>query len=192
MQTVKLSTKQDKELVALLKEGSHQAFEELYVRYKDRLMYFCKQIMKDKNSAYDIVHDVFLQILKTHEFLNPELSFWGYLQTLAQNRILNEFKRFDVHSRFAQHIIMNGKDSNNQTENQIIDEDYTILFNNLIESLSPRQKEIFQMSRIQGLTYKEIAEQMQISVETVREHVSLALKKIKKLLVQHADIHVKL
>ena len=57
--------------------------------------------------------------------------------------------------------------------------------------LEQKVKEIFQLSRMQGLTYKEIAELMQISVETVREHASLALKKIKKHLMQHADIHFK-
>jgi len=184
-----LSAKQDKELVALLKKGSHQAFGELYARYKDRLTYFCKRSLKDENSAEDIVHDIFLQLLETSDGLNPELSFWGYLQKIAQNRILNEFKKFDVHSRFVQYIIINGKESTNQTENTIIDKDYAKLLNELIESLSPKQKEIFQLSRKYGLTYKEIAYRMQISVETVREYMYFALKKIKKHLMQHADIH---
>jgi RNA polymerase sigma-70 factor (ECF subfamily) len=186
-----LSKKVDKELVELLMAGSQQAFEELYIRYKDRLMYFCKRILKDQTKSEDIVHDIFLQLLEKNESLNPELSFWGYLQKLAQNRILDEFRRFDIYSRFAQYIIMNGKDSTIQTESSILDHDYTKLLNELIESLSPKQKEIFQLSRIQGLTYKEIAELKHVSVETVREHAYFALKKIKKYLMQHADLHFK-
>ena len=189
MRMNELSTKKDKELVALLRKGSEKAFEELYIRYKDRLIYFCKQSMKDETTSEDIVQDIFLHILKTCGSLDPELSFWGYLKTIARNRILDEFKRFDVHSRFVQHIIINGKDSDNQTENRIIDNDYEKLLNEVIESLSPRQKEIFQLSRTHGLIYKEIAEKMQISVETVREHVALALRKIKKHVTQHTDIH---
>ena len=185
----KLFTIRDKELVTHFKEGSQLAFEELYTRYKDRLMYFCRRSMKDETSSEDIVHDIFLQLLETSDGLNPELPFWGYLQTLAQNRILNEFRKFDVHSRFVQYVLMNEKDATNQTENIIIDKDYEKLLNEVIESLSPRQKEIYQLTRIQGLTHKEIAELMQISVETVREHVYISLKKIKKYLRQHADIH---
>ena len=178
----KLLSMQDKELVTLLKKGSHQAFEELYARYKGKLMYFCKLLLKDKTVAEDIIHDIFLQIWETRDSLNAELSFSGYLHTLAQNRILNMFRQFDIHSRFAQHILMNEKDSTNQTEDSIIDNDYKRILNKQIDSLSPRQKEIFRLSRIQKLTYKEISKLLQISVDTVQEHASLALKKIKEQL----------
>ena len=191
MQDDKPSSIQDLELVTHLVNGSRQAFEELYARYKGRLMYFCKQLLKDEKSSEDIVQDIFLHIWEKRDSLNIEVSFSGYIHTLAQNRILNEFRRFDVHSRFVRYTLMNAKDSANQTEDLIDDDDYSKLMSELIESLSPRQKEIFQLSRIHGLTYKEIAELKQISVETVREHVSLALKKIKKYVMQHTDIHFK-
>ena len=187
----KLSEKGDKELVELLKDGSQHAFGELYVRYKGRLLHYCKRSLKNQTESEDLVHDIFLQVLEKRDSLNPELSFWGYLQKNAQNRILDKFKKFDIHSRFAQHIIMNGDVSTNQTETLINDNDYTKLLNEIIDSLSPKQKEIFNLSRIQGLTYKEIAELKQISIETVREHVYLSLKKIKKYLMQHIDIHFK-
>ena len=186
-----LSKKQDKELVTLLKEGSQQAFRELYIRYKDRLTNFCKRTLRDDFRAEDIVHDVFFQILQTHDTLNPELSFCGYLQTIAQNRILDEFKRFDVHLRYAQYTVMHGNELTNQTENQIIGNDYANLLNELIEGLTPKQKEIFRLSRIQGLTYKEIAELLHVSLPTVKEHASLALKKIKKQLTEYTSIDFK-
>jgi RNA polymerase sigma-70 factor (ECF subfamily) len=184
-----LSAKQDKELVVLLTGASQTAFGELYARYKRRLTYFCKQFLKDEIGAEDIVHDVFLQVWETREYLNPEMSFSGYVHTLAQNRILSKFRHSDVHARFARHILMNANDSTCQTEDGIIEKDYAKLLNELIESLSPRQREIFRLSRIQGLTYKEISEQLQISVDTVQEHASIALKKIKDQLMQHTDIH---
>jgi RNA polymerase sigma-70 factor (ECF subfamily) len=180
-----VSTMQDKELVALCKKGSQPAFSELYIRFKNRLKYLCKQLLKDEVGAEDIVQDIFLQIWETHDSLNPELSFWGYLHTLAQNRILNKFKQFDVHSRFARHIIMNGEDSTNLTEDTILENDYKKLLDELIEGLSSQQKAIFRFSRVQGLTYKEIAGLLNISVYTVGEYMSIALKKIKNQLMQY-------
>jgi RNA polymerase sigma-70 factor (ECF subfamily) len=181
---------QDKELVALFKEGSHQAFDELYIRYKDRLMNFCRySLRQDKDRAEDVVHDVFLKVLENSYSLNPELSFYAFLQKIAQNRILDEYKKFDVHLRYKQYILINGNDTKNQTEDEIIDNEYTRLLDELIENLPPKQKEAFTRSRIEGLTYKEIAGLMQISVETVHEYISIALKKIKKSLTQHTDIH---
>ena len=79
----KLSTIPDNELVALFKHGSQQAFEELYVRYEHKLLRFCRSALKDDFCAEDIAHDVFLQVFETLEALNPEKSFYGYLQTIA-------------------------------------------------------------------------------------------------------------
>ena len=184
-----MSEKQDKELLELVINGSRQAFGELYTRYKGQLMRYCKQFLKDETGSEDVVQDVFLQLWEKRDSIGTIVSFSGYLHTLAQNRILNMFRQFDVHSRFARHILMNEKDTTNETEDSIITNDYVELLNKAIECLSPRQKEIFQLSRIQGLTYREISELMQISLDTVQEHASLALKKIRGYLEQHADIH---
>ena len=187
----KLSKKQDKELVELLMTGSQEALGELYVRYKKRLFYACYQYVRNKDDAEDIVQDIFLQLWEKRHDLNPELSFSGYVRTIAQNTTLKLFRHFDVHSRFAQNILMNETDSTNETEDAIIDNDYVKLLNELIERLPPRQKEIFRLSRIEGLSHQEISKQMNISVENVRNQVSLALKKIKSQLKHHADIHIK-
>jgi RNA polymerase sigma-70 factor (ECF subfamily) len=186
-----LSEKQDRELVELLIGGSQAALGELYARFKERLMYLCKQYMRNEADAEDIVHDVFLKIWNTRNFLNPEMSFSGYVQTITQNHTMKKFRHFDVHSRFVQSTLINETDSTNQTEDQIIDNDYEKLLEELIEGLSPRQKEVYRLSRKEGHTYKEIAELLHISVETVKEHASLALKKIEKQLMQHTDIHFK-
>ena len=187
----KLSTLQDKELVELFKEGSKQAFEALYLRYKKKLMYFCNRLLRDETRAEDIVHDVFLQIFDTFDALNPEKDFFGYLQTIAKNRILDEFKKYDVHLRYAKEININENEAINQTENLILDNDYAKLLKKVIDRLSPKQKEVFRLSRIYGLTHKEIAERLHISLPTVKEHATLALKKIRKQLAKHADIHFK-
>ena len=187
----KLSTLQDKELVALFKKGLKQAFDVLYFRYIKKMIIFCNSLLRDESRAEDIAHDVFLQILETPDSLNPEKSFSGYLQTIARNRILNEFKRTDVHLQYAQHIITHENDATNQTEHLILDNDYAKLLNDMIDELTPQQKEVFRLSRIQGLNYNEIAELLHISLPTVKKHASLALEKIRKQLTEHADLHFK-
>jgi RNA polymerase sigma-70 factor (ECF subfamily) len=181
----------DKELVALLKNGLQPAFQELYIRYKEKLTLFCKRMLRDESRAEDVAHDVFLQVLEMPDSLLPEKSFCGYLQTIAQNRILDEFKRAKVHLRFAQYTIKHGHDATNQTENQVIDNDYEKLLSELIDGLTPRQKEVFRLSRIQGLAYKEIAEKLHISLPAVKKHASLSLEKIKTQLTKYTDIDLK-
>ena len=181
----------EKELVELLKNGSQTAFEQLYFRYRNHLINLCTRYLNDEETAKDIVQDIFMQLWETHEALNADLSFGGYVCTLAHNRVLNMLRHFDVHSDFARNIILNGKETTNETEDTILDNDYATLLKKILESLSPKQKEIFRLSRMEGLSYKEISELLHISVDTIQEHVSHALKIIKKQLRQHADIHLK-
>ena len=91
-------------------------------------------------------------------------------------------KKQDKELVTLRYTLLNEKDSTNQTEDSIIDNDYEKLLDALIESLPPRQKEAYLLSRKQGLTYQEIAEKLHISVYTVREHISLALEKIRNQL----------
>ena len=187
-----LSEKQDQELVELLKEeGSRLAFEALYIRYIKQLKAFCHRLLKDKMRAEDVAHDVFLYVFETYNDLNPQLSFYHYLQTIARNRIMDEFKKIDVHLRYAQQTILHGNEATNQTENLILDHDYAKFLNDLIDHLTPQQKKVFQLSRIQGMTYNEIASTLNLSLPTVQKHASLALEKIKKQLTAHADLHFK-
>ncbi len=182
----------EQELVRALISGSKEAFADLYVSYKGRLLYFCNRFLKDSSRSEDVIQDIFIQIWESRHKLNPDLSFSGYVHTLSQNKILNILRQYDVHSRFVQGTIKKQIISTTGTEDEIIENDLAKILNEAIENLSPKQKEVFRLSRIRGLTYKEIAELLKISVPTVQEHASLALKKIKEYLSQHADIHFRL
>jgi len=184
-----ISKKQDKELVELLIGSSQEAFGELYARFKERLLYLCKRYLKNEADSEDVVHDVFLQLWETRHSLNSEMSFAAYVQKITKNYTIDKLRHVDVHSRFAKNTLMNVADSTNETENTIIDNDYAELLKELIENLPPRQKEIYRLSRIEGLSYKEISKLLQISIPAVQKHASIALNKIKEHLQQHADIY---
>ena len=186
----KLSGTPDRELVELLKNGSHDAFGELYARFRERLIYSCKRYLKNETDSEDAVQDVFLQLWVNRHLLGDISSFSGYIQTIAKNYAIDKLRHFDVHSRFARNIFMNETDSINETENTIIDNDCAEFFDKIIEWLPPMQQKIFRLSRIEKLTYKEIAELLDIPADTVKKYASLALKKIKKQITQHTDIHL--
>ncbi len=181
----------DKDLVKLLITGSSNAFEELYARYRKRLMYFCKRFLKNDASVEDLIQDIFIQLWETRQTLDPDLSFSGYIHTMARNRILNIFRQFDVHNKFTQNILKSWLNVDNNTEDEIMDRNYSELLDKAIGVLSPKQREVFRLSRMEGFSYKEISEILNISVPTVQEHASLALKKIKEFLEKYADIYFK-
>lgn len=86
---MELREKTDTELVTLLIQNNEAAFSELYVRYKDKLYYFCLQILKSKEETNDIVQEIFIRIWESRSFINPNLSFSSFLYTMVRNRILN-------------------------------------------------------------------------------------------------------
>ena len=185
-----ISEKQDRELVELLMGGSQDALGELYTRFKKLLMPFCKKNIKNEADAEDIVHDIFIQLWENRHLLGDISSFSGYVQTIAKNKIFYTFRQSDIHSRFVRNMLTNGEESMNETEDEIIGNDYAEFLDEIIGHLPPMQQKVFRLSRIEGMTYKEIAELLHISAETVKKHASLALDKIKKQITQHTDIHL--
>ena len=183
-----LSEKQDKELVELLMNGSNEVLGELYARYKDRLMFLCKRCLKNEADAEDVVHDIFLRLWEKRHTLGNISSFSGFVQTMAQNYATDKLRHSEVHSRFAKNMLVNTSDLTNETEDSIINNDYTNLLNELMEKLPPMQKKIFQLNRIEGLTYQQISELLQMPVGNVRRYAALASKKIKDNLSPHIDI----
>ena len=175
--------KTDTELATLLIRDNEAAFSELYVRYKDKLYYFCLHLLKSKEEANDIVQEIFIRLWESRSFINPELSFSSFLYTMARNRILNYFRDIDIDEKVKQIL-----SAQKITE----EEEYQMILQNAISQLPPQRQKIFNMSRIESMSHKEIAAELGISVNTVQEHISEALKFIKVYFSKHADISISL
>ncbi len=183
-----VNAKSDKELVSLLIKGDESAFCDLYVRYKDRLWVFSFSLLKSEDETDDIVQEVFINLWESRVFLNSELSFSSFLLTIARNRILNYFRDIDIEARIKNKILVQSEPFEDKVESEIVYEEYVVILKKAIENLPPQRKRIFNLSRIDHFTHKEIAEQLDISVYTVQEHISESLRFIRKYLTQYADI----
>ena len=164
-----LSEKQDLELVELLTGDSQEAFGELYARYRDRLMYVGIRFLKSEADAEDVFHDIFLKIWDKRHFLGTVTSFSGLVKTMTQNYAMDKLRHSDVHSRFAENLLVNVRDSTNETEDTIVNNDYTELLNKLIKKLPLKQQEVFRLNRIERLSYQQISELLQMPVANVRK-----------------------
>ena len=183
--SMKYTSKTDSDLVRLLSENESGAFEELYVRYKDRLLRYCVLLLKDQNESSDIVQEVFIQIWESRQFLNPDLSFSSLHFTMARNRILNYFKHIDVESKVRE-ILLAKEKYQDTPETAFLNSELQDVLLKAIENLPPQRKKIFNMSRIDGLSYKEIAFQLNISVSTVQEGISESLKSIRHYITKYS------
>ena len=143
---------------------------------------------KSEEDAEDIAQNIFLKLWTRPDLWQGQESMTGYLYTVTRNEIYNLFKQQKVEQEYESHIIRS------QLIGELCDEDTSLLENLyykeivlLVElalnQLPPRRKQVFEMSRIEGLSHKEIAEKLQIPVRTVEDHIYKTLTELRKVLM---------
>lgn len=177
----------DRDLVVRLINNDQDAFCELYARYKERLLYFAVKFVKSHEFAEDIYHDAFSVIWQGRRFLDPEKTFSSYLYTIVKNRILNILRDIENDQKLKSYILSNALDYSDVTDQHIQRNELEIILDKALKKLTPRQRQIFEMSRNEQMTHKEIADKLSISVFTVQEHISISLKSIKNSLSEYPD-----
>ena len=173
----------EREVVLRLIDGDEEAFCELYAAYKNRLLYFALKFVKSHEFAEDIFQDAFTVVWQTRRFINPEASFSSYLYTIVRNRILNQLRDMANEDQLKEQILSQAIDSTNETNNHILLNDLKEIIARALEQLTPRQREVFKMSRELRMSHKEIAEKLQIPVRTVEDHIYKTLTELRKVLM---------
>lgn len=176
----------ERSLVIRLIAGDEDAFCELYAAYKNRLIYFAMRFLKSREYAEDIFQDAFTVIWESRSFINPDASFSSYLYTIVHNRILNQLRELESEDRLKSQILSQAVDYNNDTNNEIFANDLQGLISRALQQLTPRQREVFDMSREKQMSHKEIAEALGISVNTVQEHISVSLRVLRTYLEKNS------
>ena len=169
----------ERSLVLRLIEGEEDAFCELYAANKNRLIYFAMRFLKSREYAEDIFQDAFTIVWQGRRFINPDASFSAYLYTIVRNRILNQLRDLSYQDKLREQILSQAVNYTNETRDEIIANDLRQFISCALQQLTPRQREIFEMSREQQMSHREIAEVLGISVNTVQESISISLKTLR-------------
>ena len=174
----------DTEIIRRIRNGDTGQFESLFRSSYVSLVRYAKTLIKDHDTAEEIVQDLFFKLWQDREKLNIESSLNGYLFRSVHNRCLHHIEHSRVVERHAAEIL------NQQTEDQESPSDilnYKELQEKvarILEKLPDRCGKIFTMSRFDGLKYTEIAEKLSVSIKTVEANMGRALKEFRKELTQ--------
>lgn len=177
---------EERSLILRLTEGDEDAFCELYATYKNRLIYFAMRFLKSREYAEDVFQDAFTVVWQSRRFINPDASFSSYLYTIMRNRILNQLRNAANEEKLKESILSQALDYTEDTKREVMLNDLKFLISHALQQLTPRQREIFEMSREAQLSHKEIADKLGISVNTVQEHISTSLKLIRTYLIKYS------
>ena len=186
------NSEQEKILIAGLIQDDESAFCELYALYKNRLMFFAMKFIKSKEFAEDVFKDAFTSVGQKRRYLNPVSPFAPYVYTIVKNRILNLLAGIEKEQQLKNTILSGSVDVTNDTEDKILDDDLNQLLEKALLDLTSQQRRIFDMSRKEMKSHKEIAEELNISVYTVQQHISASLKVIRSYLVKYSGTYADL
>nr|WP_321485460.1 RNA polymerase sigma-70 factor [uncultured Draconibacterium sp.] len=169
------------ELVKLLKKGDITAFDIIYKKYSRRLYGFVFGYVKQETDTEEIVQEVFLKIWKSRNKINVYSSFESFLFTVAHNATVNVLKKRAIEQKYVDHVkSLQQIDNTYELTDEIQYKELVAKYQDLLKELSPRQKEIFHLSREEGLSHKEIAEKLGISTNTVKNHLVATISFLKK------------
>ena len=115
--------------------------------------------------------------------MGSEMCIRDSLYTIARNRIYDIFRSLSARSVLYEKLMEQAIDYVDDVEKSLEEKNIKELIAQALEQLSPRQREIFELSRNRGLSHKEIAEQLGLSVYTVQDHIKNALEKIRAYLI---------
>lgn len=177
------TNKSNTELLNLLKNGDMKAFDIIYKKYSRRLYGFVFRYIKQEADTEGIVQEVFIKIWQSRDKINIYSSFESFLFTIAHNATVNLLKKRATEQKYVEHVkSLQHVDETYELTDEIHYKELKQKFLGLLNELSPRQKEIFQLSREEGLSNKEIAEKLGISVQTVKNHLVTTLSFFKSKL----------
>lgn len=177
----------EKELLTLASQANEVAFTTLFHLYKNKLYAYVLRLTDSEMLAEDIVQDVFLKLWNDHEALAGIDNFGNYLFRMSKNHVINHFKRMAHETLIISEIFKLNSTGHNETQEIIALKETERILEGIVEKLPPQQKVIYHLSREEGRSHEEIANLLNISSNTVKNHVVQAMATIRTQLRKHAD-----
>jgi RNA polymerase sigma-70 factor (ECF subfamily) len=177
-----------------LAQGNIEAFEYLFNKYYSPLCAYARRYLKDKDAAEDIVCSLFLYLWEHRERISSISNLESYLLVAVHNSSLNKLreksnrqKSYEESFRSDDLLATSDIDDNisDKIDHFIEEEIISTVINDVYKSLPENCKKIYILRRYDNLTYREIAEQLNISIGTVKKQLSRANKKIREALKKY-------
>lgn len=179
MQPEDLSRIPDDELFLLFKAGNPKAYEQIYNRYWAIMYVYARKIMADEHDAQDIVQEVFTYLWNKGPELVIKNSLSVYLYTSVRYRIFDLLDHKKVRTDYKAYLQQFIEEGAYITDEELRLKELVAVIEKEVSLLPPKMREMFELSRNEGLSHKEIADQLGVSDLTVKKQVSNAVKILK-------------
>jgi RNA polymerase sigma-70 factor, Bacteroides expansion family 1 len=178
----------DYQLIQLVKAGDHNAFSEIYNRYWGILYGHCLKMLKDEAEAQDVVQDLFMSLWTKSAELDVKTNLLGYLYITARHKVLNTIRKRKTSDKFIEALGAYATNHNDSVIDQINERELAAAIEAEIKNLPQKMREVFEYSRKEYLSHREIADQLGISDKTVKKQVANAIRILRLRLTVPATL----
>lgn len=180
----------EQELLAKIAMKDQRAFKIIYDQYRKFVYSSALKLLRDDHYAEEILQEIFMKLWLMGEELTKIKHFESYLTTIVRNRSLNVLRRIALEAKADKSLIMKWEEEHNETEERIVLNDYNRILKEGIQQLTPKQREVYQLCYDQGMKYEQVAKVLGISVLTVKTHMQLALRSLRKYVQENGDFAI--
>ena len=166
----------DKELILLIQQGDKYAFTVFHQRHNANLYLSAYHLLRNEDDAHDAVQELFSEVWQRSNRIDPTGNIKGYLYTILRNRILSAMSRSKHLSTYIDSCLNFEAKENTITEDTVLVRDLEQLLEKKVNQLPPKMREVHELSWKSNLSNKEIAERMDISEGTVKQHKHQAIR----------------
>jgi RNA polymerase sigma-70 factor (family 1) len=182
----------EQQLLVKLAEGDEYAFEQLYLIYSPKIYKKILQLVKQVAVAEEILQDVFVKIWEKRETLDNEKSFKSFLYTIAKNLVIDLFRRAALDRQMLQNFIIENTELYYPFDNTDLNAESKAIIQKALDTLPPQRKKVYTLIKLEGKSYDEVAELLNISTSTINDHVVKATKAIKFYFEQNENLLIAL
>jgi len=177
----------DTEIIERIRKGDLKLFEDMFRAYYKQLCIFAHKYLNSMDSAEEVVQDIFYQIWKKRNELNIKSSLKSYLYTSVKNNCLQQIRVHKLDLKYENYYKTHYSDESRDPAEELRAKELNETINKALNTLPVKCRQVFEMSRYDGLKYHEIADKLSISVKTVEANMGKALKHFRIYLKEYAE-----
>lgn len=166
----------DSELLIQLKIGNHSAYTEVYHRYYYLIFLFAFKKLRDEELTKDFVQELFVNLWNKKDNLSENGNLSSYLYITVRSRILDYFAHQKVEHKYLDFLRTYQISTYEKTDHLIREKELSSYIEKEIQALPRKMRQIFELSRKEHLTHKEIAERLETSEHNISKQIANALK----------------
>jgi RNA polymerase sigma-70 factor (ECF subfamily) len=183
-----IDIKYQEDLLIQLKEGAEPAFNAIYHAYSKPIWLRILRLVKDKDIADELLQEVFINIWKNRQQIDPEKSFKAFIYTVAQNLVYNYFRKNASDSNLLQHLLLQSPQHYMNVEQLVEEKELKKFLYEAIDQLSPQRRRAFILCKVEGRSYEEAGKIMGVSVATINSHITQSMQFLKEYTLKHLKV----